>query len=173
MLAAQAAMRVLYAKPTSTAVERLWSHIRDVFAVKRESMMPNPLHKLVYVKMIMRMLNHDELPGHLCFDLSSAPVTHKWVSSIVEAAEEHELELAVGRQAAEACVTENVSSGSVKRMCRILWTKALNLTSSTCSGIRHFSALCCFSTAHKSFQSTRALKSDTMIREDEKQPQET
>jgi hypothetical protein len=104
-------MRVLCAKPTSTAVERLWSHFRDVFAVKRKAMMSNTLQKLVYVKMNMHMLPHDELPGQLCLDLSSAPVNHEWVSDIVEAAEEHELELAAERQATEACV-EHVSSSS-------------------------------------------------------------
>jgi hypothetical protein len=40
------------------------------------------------------------------------PVNHEWVSDIVEAAEEHELELAVERQAAEVCITENVSNSS-------------------------------------------------------------
>jgi hypothetical protein len=107
----RAAMRVLCAKPTSTAVERLWSHFRDVFAVKRKAMMSNTLQKLVYVEMNMHQLPHDELPGQLCLDLLSAPVNHEWVSNIVEAAEEHELELAVERPATEACV-EHVSSSS-------------------------------------------------------------
>jgi hypothetical protein len=62
--------------------------------------------------MNMHMLPHDELPGQLCLDLSSAPVNHEWVSDIVEAAEEHELELAVERQAAAVCVTENFYSSS-------------------------------------------------------------
>jgi hypothetical protein len=108
----RAAMRVLCAKPTSTAVKRSWNHFRVVFAVKRKAMMFNTLQKLVYVKMNMHMLPHDELPGQLCLDLLSAPVNHEWVSDIVEAAEEHELELAVERQATEACVTEHVSSSS-------------------------------------------------------------
>jgi hypothetical protein len=107
----RAAMRVLCAKPSSTAAECLWSHFRDVFAVKRKAMMSNTLQKLVYVKMNMHILPHDALPGQLCLDLSSAPVNHEWVSDISEAAEEHELELAAERQATEACV-EHVYSSS-------------------------------------------------------------
>jgi hypothetical protein len=51
-------------------------------------MMSTTLQKLVYVRMNMHMLPHDELPGQLCYDLLYAPMNHKWVSDIAEAAQE-------------------------------------------------------------------------------------
>jgi hypothetical protein len=71
------------------------------------------LQKLVNVKMHIHILPH-ELPGQLWFDLLSAPVNHECVYDIVDAAQEHELELAIERQATEACVIKIVSSSSVE-----------------------------------------------------------
>jgi hypothetical protein len=70
----------------------------------------------MYVKINVHLLTciccpHDELPEQLCFDLSSAPVNHEWVSEIVEAAEEHDLALLLsGKQ--QRPVSPRMSSSS-------------------------------------------------------------
>ena len=53
----EAAMRVLSAKPSSTAVERLWNAFGDNLTAKRRSMKNSTLATLVYAKMNMHLLD--------------------------------------------------------------------------------------------------------------------
>lgn len=56
-----AALRVLCAKPSSTAVERLWSHFRDTSTNKRCSMLSSTLSSTVFTKMNMHLLPQEKL----------------------------------------------------------------------------------------------------------------
>lgn len=108
----RSALRVMCAKPTSTAVERLWSHFRDVFSAKRRSMISPTLQKLIYVKVNMKLVAHDALPVELSFDITKSVVNDDWVSDIVEAAEQHELELSKEQAQAAAEKPINVDGSA-------------------------------------------------------------
>lgn len=90
-----AAMRVLCAKPSSTAVERLWSHFRDTFTRKRRSLLSATLHRTVYTKMNMHLLPHamlDQVDNQN--DLHDAVQSDfDWVSSILDEDCEHDKDL--------------------------------------------------------------------------------
>jgi hypothetical protein len=88
----------------------------------------------MYVKINVHLLTciccpHDELPEQLCFDLSSAPVNHEWVSEIVEAAEEHDLALLLSGKQQRPVSPRMCPVAATKRMLRMLWVNVLNLTS--------------------------------------------
>ena len=83
-------MRVLSAKPSSCAVERVWSHFRDVFSPKRRSLLSTTLRRLVFVKLNMHLLPHDSLAQEDMDDLNECD--ENWVQSIVEATEQFDPE---------------------------------------------------------------------------------
>lgn len=95
----KAAMRVLSAKPSSCAVERVWSHFRDVFSPKRRSMLSTTLRRLVFVKLNMHLIPHDSLTQA---DMNECNTFDRgWVQSIVDATEQHDHELEVQKAAKE------------------------------------------------------------------------
>jgi hypothetical protein len=89
----KAAMRVLSAKPSSCAVERVWSHFRDVFSPKRRAMLSATLRRLVFVKLNMHLVPHDSLSET---DMNSlVEIDESWVQSIVEATEQYDREIEI------------------------------------------------------------------------------
>jgi hypothetical protein len=83
-------MRVLSAKPSSCAVERVWSHFRDVFSPKRRSLLSTTLRRLVFVKLNMHLVPHDSLAEA---DMNAiSEVDESWVQSTVDATEQYDRE---------------------------------------------------------------------------------
>jgi hAT family C-terminal dimerisation region len=96
----KAAMRVLSAKPSSCAVERVWSHFRDVFSPKRRAMLSSTLRRLVFVKLNMHLVPHDSLSET---DMNSlVEIDESWVQSIVEATEQYDREIEIQNVAEQA-----------------------------------------------------------------------
>jgi hypothetical protein len=94
------ALRVLCAKPSSTAMKKIWSHFRDTFTTLRRSMCRSTLHTTVYTKLNMHLIPHDKLePKDNGVD-NAVPSNYDWVSSILDKLCEHnkELERAKERQ---------------------------------------------------------------------------
>jgi hypothetical protein len=79
------------AKPSSTAVERLWNSFGDNLTAKMRSILNETLQMLVYTKMNHGVLKHDAV------DLGSVDVKDYGFQSILEFVDELiEEELAVG-----------------------------------------------------------------------------
>lgn len=66
--------------------------LQMLLSAKRRSMISTTQQTLIYVKVNIQLVPHDELPVEVCFDSTAAIVHDAWMCDIVEAAEQHELE---------------------------------------------------------------------------------
>lgn len=85
------AVRVLCGKPTSIAVERLWSAFGDTLTAKRRSVGNANLCKLVYVKMNAHLVHNSLLP-ELSPTVSSFVEHDETLMDMVEFAEQADAE---------------------------------------------------------------------------------
>jgi hypothetical protein len=109
----KAAMRVLSAKPSSCAVERVWSHFRDVFSPKRRSLLSTTLRRLVFVKLNMHMVPHDSLADTEMSEF--AETNEAWVQSIVEATEQYDFDIELHKVAEQAKESDMVDVNTAAR----------------------------------------------------------
>jgi hypothetical protein len=92
------AMRLLSAKPTSCAVERLWNVFGDVCTKKRRSMGKGRVAQLVHARMNMHLLPHDKLP-ELGFMVDSNAAFNSVFEAVAQIDDEEEVAAAAAVRA--------------------------------------------------------------------------